>query len=91
MPQFLIEVRVDAVPHGGLDVATDRGQLAARPGRRGLEFVTIEFDGHGGEALVFPRGEMVASTEEILTDNGVRSQGSPDTLAVWNAKGSTRR
>jgi hypothetical protein len=29
---------------------------------------------------------MVAATEEILTDNGVRSQGSADTLAVWNAK-----
>jgi hypothetical protein len=29
---------------------------------------------------------MLAATEEILTDNGVRSQGSPDALAVWNAK-----
>jgi hypothetical protein len=29
---------------------------------------------------------MVAATEEILTDNGVRAQGSPDTLAVWEAK-----
>jgi hypothetical protein len=29
---------------------------------------------------------MLAAGEEILTDNGVRSQGSPDTLAVWNAK-----
>jgi hypothetical protein len=26
---------------------------------------------------------MVAATEDILTDNGVRAQGSPDTLAVW--------
>jgi len=34
----------------------------------------------------FPRNEMLAATEEILTDNGVRSQGSPDTLAIWNAK-----
>ena len=50
------------------------------------EFVTFEFSGRGGEALVFPRAEMVAATEGILTDNGVRSQGSPDTLAVWNAK-----
>jgi S1-C subfamily serine protease len=50
------------------------------------EFVTLEFDQRGGEALVFPRKEMVAATEEILTDNGVRSQGSPDTLAVWQAK-----
>ena len=38
------------------------------------------------EALVFARKEMLAATEEILTDNGVRAQGSTDTLAVWNAK-----
>jgi hypothetical protein len=50
------------------------------------EMVCIEFDSRGGEALVFPRAEMVAATEEILTDNGVRSQGSPDTMTVWNAK-----
>jgi S1-C subfamily serine protease len=49
-------------------------------------FVTFEFDQKGGEALVFPRAAMVAATEEILTDNGVRAQGSPDTLAVWQAK-----
>ncbi len=49
-------------------------------------FVTIEFDQKGGEALVFSRPAMVAATEEILTDNGVRAQGSPDTLAVWQSK-----
>ncbi len=49
-------------------------------------FVTFEFDQKGGEALVFPRAAMVAATEEILTDNGVRAQGSADTLAVWQAK-----
>ena len=52
------------------------------------EFITIEFDNRNGETLVFPRREMVAATDEILTDNGVRSQGSPDTLAIWNAKPS---
>lgn len=50
------------------------------------EFVTFEFDQRGGEALVFPNKEMVAATEEILTDNGVRAQGSADTLAVWRTK-----
>jgi S1-C subfamily serine protease len=50
------------------------------------EFVTIEFFGREAEAPVFPRKEMLAATEEILTDNGVRSQGSADTLAIWNAK-----
>jgi hypothetical protein len=52
------------------------------------EFITVEFEGHGGEALVFPRKVTAAATDEILTDNGVRSQGSPDTLATWNAKSS---
>ncbi len=52
------------------------------------EFIRIEFDMRSGETLVFPRKEMLAATDEILTDNGVRSQGSPDTLAVWNAKPS---
>jgi hypothetical protein len=50
------------------------------------EMVTIDFDAESGEKLVFPRAEMVAATEGILTDNGVRSQGSPDTMAIWNAK-----
>jgi S1-C subfamily serine protease len=50
------------------------------------EFVVFEFDHRDGEALVFPRREMVGSTEEILTDNGVRAQGSPDMMEVWQAK-----
>jgi S1-C subfamily serine protease len=47
------------------------------------EFVTVEFEGRGEEVLVFRRAEMVAATEEILTDNGVRAQGSPDLMKVW--------
>ena len=47
------------------------------------EFITIAFAGRGVESLVFARKETLAATEEILTDNGVRYQGSPDTLAVW--------
>jgi S1-C subfamily serine protease len=50
------------------------------------EFVTIECENYYGETMVFPRAQMLAATDEILTDNGVRSQGSPDTLAIWNAK-----
>ena len=50
------------------------------------EFIRIAFDMRGGETLVFPRAETLTATEEILTDNGVRSQGSPDMLAIWNAK-----
>src|SRR3984957_7277155 len=54
-------------------------------------FVTIEFDQKGNEALVFSRTAMLAATDEILTDNGVRAQGSPDTLAVWQGGGGERR
>ncbi|HYB63665.1 MAG TPA: trypsin-like peptidase domain-containing protein [Steroidobacteraceae bacterium] len=50
------------------------------------EFVTIEFDGRLGEALVFRREEMLAATEQILTDNGIRAQGSPDLMKIWQAK-----
>jgi S1-C subfamily serine protease len=51
-------------------------------------FVTIEFDQKGNEALVFSRTAMLAATDEILTDNGVRAQGSPDMMANWQAKGA---
>jgi hypothetical protein len=50
------------------------------------DYVVFRFDQRGGEALIFPRKEMVAATEEILNDNGVRAQGSPDVMAVWNGK-----
>ncbi len=49
-------------------------------------FVTIEFDQKGNEALVFSRTAMLAATDGILSDNGVRAQGSPDTMAVWQEK-----
>jgi len=47
------------------------------------ENVVCEFESRSGEAMVFPRAQMVAATDAILTDNGVRSQGSADMLAVW--------
>ncbi|MEI9865389.1 MAG: trypsin-like peptidase domain-containing protein [Limisphaerales bacterium] len=50
------------------------------------EFITVECSTRYGETMIFPRAQMLAATDEILTDNGVRSQGSPDMLAVWNAK-----
>jgi hypothetical protein len=52
------------------------------------EFITIQCHTRYGETMIFPRAQMVAATDEILTDNGVRSQGSADTLAIWNAKPS---
>ena len=49
-------------------------------------FVVVEFYERDSESLVFPREPLFASTDDILTDNGVRAQGSPDMLAVWNAR-----
>ena len=54
------------------------------------EFVRFEFDTLGGETPVFRRADMVAATDEILSDNGIRSQGSPDVMAIWNAKPAGR-
>ena len=50
------------------------------------EFVTVAFDSQAAETIVLPRVEAQAATEEILTDNGVRSQGSPDVMGIWNGK-----
>jgi hypothetical protein len=50
------------------------------------EFLTIECNSRYNETMVFPRAQLLAATDEILTDNGVRSQGSPDTLAIWSSK-----
>jgi S1-C subfamily serine protease len=50
------------------------------------EFLIFEFAGRAAEAIVFPRKNMLAATDEILTDNGIRAQGSADTLAVWTSK-----
>lgn len=50
------------------------------------KFVSVDFFGRYATTLVFPREEMVADTDAILTDNNVHSQGSPDMLAIWKAK-----
>ncbi|MGC3979852.1 MAG: trypsin-like peptidase domain-containing protein [Steroidobacteraceae bacterium] len=50
------------------------------------EFVVFKFEESGSGTLVFPRQEMVAATEQILSDNGVRNQGSADMMAVWQGK-----
>jgi S1-C subfamily serine protease len=49
-------------------------------------FVTVDFDGRNTDTLVFRRADMVANSEDILTDNNVRNQGSTDMMAIWNAK-----
>jgi S1-C subfamily serine protease len=50
------------------------------------DFVTIEFYGRDSETLVFSRKAMLSATDDILNDNGIRSQGSPDVLPIWNAQ-----
>jgi S1-C subfamily serine protease len=49
------------------------------------EFVVFSFN-HGYETMVFKRKEIEASTEEILSDNGIRAQASADLLGVWTDK-----
>jgi S1-C subfamily serine protease len=51
-------------------------------------FVTFEFGAKGGEALVFPREALLAATDDILNEGGVRSQGSADVMAVWQGTGA---
>ena len=50
------------------------------------DLVTIHFDQRSGETMVLPRKDMIDATEAILTDNGIRSQGSADMLEVWQSK-----
>ena len=51
------------------------------------EFVMFEADNRGGETFVFKHQEMLAAVEDILSDNSVRAQGSPDVMEVWRGKG----
>lgn len=46
------------------------------------DFIRIRLIG-SGESLVFRRSEIEASTEEILADEGIRYQCSPDLRAIW--------
>jgi S1-C subfamily serine protease len=48
------------------------------------EYLIFEFSGQNTESLVFTRKDFLASTEEVLNDNGIRAQGSADAMAVWN-------
>ena len=50
------------------------------------EMIVIHFDQRGGENIVLRRKEMLDATEGILSDNGIRVQGSKDMMDVWNKK-----
>ena len=49
-------------------------------------YVTIRFDDKASETIVFDREDVLKSTDEILTDNGVRQQASEDLAPVWEKK-----
>jgi S1-C subfamily serine protease len=50
------------------------------------ELVVIHFDQRASETIVLPRKAMLAATEDILSDSGIRQQASADMLEVWNGK-----
>jgi S1-C subfamily serine protease len=50
------------------------------------DYVVIKFDQRASENIVLPRKELLAATDEVLNDNGIRSPGSKDMMEVWNSK-----
>ena len=49
------------------------------------EFITYEVAGNY-ETVVFRRSDMEATTEEVLSDEGIRYQFSKDLEAIWEAE-----
>jgi S1-C subfamily serine protease len=47
------------------------------------EFVVFKFDDKRGESIVFKRKEMMAATDDILNDNGIREPYSKDLRDAW--------
>jgi S1-C subfamily serine protease len=50
------------------------------------DFVRFEFEPSDRQSIVFSRAAVEAATEEILTDNGIRAQASPELLEIWQHK-----
>ena len=50
------------------------------------ELIVIHFDQRGGENMVLRRKDMLEATEGVLSDNGIRLQGTSDMMAIWNRK-----
>jgi S1-C subfamily serine protease len=50
------------------------------------EFIEFTFLGKSTENVVFRRKEVLDATEDILNDNGIRKQYSPDIAPIWNRK-----
>jgi S1-C subfamily serine protease len=51
------------------------------------QFLVFRFAEPQAETLVLDRRETLAVTDEILSDNGIRQQGSDDMLDVWKSRG----
>lgn len=49
------------------------------------KYVTFTFAGRISTAIVLPRADALAETDDILGDNDIRSQGSPDMMAIWQS------
>jgi len=50
------------------------------------EFIEFTFQGQATDAIVFNRKEALDATEQILNDNGIRQQYSPDIAPIWSQK-----
>jgi hypothetical protein len=48
------------------------------------QFLEFTFCGRYTDKIVFNRKEALAATDEILTDNGIRQQCSPDMSKIWD-------
>jgi S1-C subfamily serine protease len=50
------------------------------------ELIEFTFHGNQTDMIVFNRKEALDATEEILSDNGIRQQYSPDIALIWNQR-----
>jgi len=50
------------------------------------DLVVIKFDQRSGESIVLPHKQVLAATNDILNDNGIRFQASNDLLELWTQK-----
>lgn len=50
------------------------------------ELVILKFEQEGAESIVLPHQQMLAATEAILQDNGIRQWASNDLLELWTTR-----
>ena len=51
-------------------------------------YLVFEFHDNNQETLVFDRAELLGVVEEVLDDNGIRRQMSPDLEEIWEGNGA---